>query len=55
MLWPIRVFGSVVRRDHPERNEDLPRGYDLFRQRLLLSNQAKKQLHSFIEKTTGNP
>lgn len=50
----IRVFGSVARReDRPDSDVDflveLPRGYDLFTQRLPLMERLTELLHRKIE------
>jgi len=50
----IRVFGSVSRREENSNSDidflvDLPRGYDLFKQRLALSFRLKKLLNREVE------
>lgn len=50
----IRVFGSVARREErPDSDVDflveLPRGYDLFRQRLALMAKLAELLHRNVE------
>jgi predicted nucleotidyltransferase len=50
----IRVFGSVARREErPDSDVDflveLPRGYDLFTQRLPLTERLAELLHRKIE------
>ena len=50
----IRVFGSVSRREESASSDidfivDLPRGYDLFNQRLALMYQLKKLLNREVE------
>lgn len=50
----IRVFGSVARREErPDSDVDflveLPRGYDLFAQRLPLAESLEKLLHRKVE------
>ena len=50
----IRVFGSVSRREERPNSDidfivDLPRGYDLFNQRLALMYQLKKLLNREVE------
>lgn len=50
----IRVFGSVARReDQPDSDVDflveLPRGYDLFTQRLPLTARLAELLHRNVE------
>ena len=50
----IRVFGSVARREErPESDVDflveLPRGYDLFTQRLPLTDKLAELLHRKVE------
>ena len=50
----IRVFGSVSRREENSSSDidfivDLPRGYDLFNQRLALMYRLKKLLNRDVE------
>lgn len=50
----IRVFGSVARREEqPDSDVDilveLPRGYDLFAQRLPLTDQLMNLLHRKVD------
>ena len=50
----IRVFGSVARgKERPDSDVDflmeLPRGYDLFEQRLPLTEQLAEILHCRVE------
>jgi len=50
----IRVFGSVARgEENPDSDVDFlvdfPRGYDMFSQRLALSEQLEDMLHRHIE------
>ena len=50
----IRVFGSVSRREESSDSDidfivDLPRGYDLFNQRLALMYRLKKLLNREVE------
>lgn len=46
----IRVFGSVARREErPDSDVDFPRGYDLFTQRLPLTERLADLLHHKVE------
>lgn len=50
----VRVFGSVARREElPDSDVDflvaLPRGYDLFAQRIPLTESLEKLLHRKVE------
>ena len=50
----IRVFGSVARREERPDSDvdflvDLPRGYDLFSQRLPLTESLQDLLHRKVE------
>lgn len=50
----IRVFGSVARREERPDSDvdflvDLPRGYDLFTQRLPLTERLAELLHRKVE------
>lgn len=50
----IRVFGSVARREEQPESDvdflvDLPRGYDLFTQRLPLTQSLADLLHRKVE------
>lgn len=50
----IRVFGSVARREERPDSDvdflvDLPRGYDLFTQRMPLAAGLEKLLHRKVE------
>ncbi len=50
----IRVFGSVARREERPDSDvdflvDLPRGYDLFNQRLPLAESLANLLHRKVE------
>ena len=50
----IRVFGSVARREERPDSDvdflvDLPRGYDMFTQRLPLTEHLKRLLHRNVE------
>ena len=50
----IRVFGSVARREELPDSDvdflvDLPRGYDLFEQRLPLTEKLAELLHRKVE------
>ena len=50
----IRVFGSVARREEKSASDvdflvEFPRGYDLFRQRLPLTEQLMKLLGRKVE------
>jgi hypothetical protein len=50
----VRVFGSVARREERPDSDvdflvDLPRGYDLFAQRLPLTEELEKLLHRKVE------
>jgi len=52
--WHIRVFGSVARREErPDSDVDflveMPRGYDLFTQRLPLTHRLADLLHRPVE------
>jgi predicted nucleotidyltransferase len=50
----IRVFGSVARREERPDSDvdflvDLPRGYDLFGQRIPLAQELEELLHRKVE------
>jgi hypothetical protein len=50
----VRVFGSVARREERPDSDvdflvDLPRGYDLFSQRMPLAEGLEKLLHRKVE------
>jgi len=50
----VRVFGSVARREEREDSDvdflvDFPRGYDLFSQRLPLTERLSALLHRKVE------
>lgn len=46
----IRVFGSVARGEEREDSDvDFPRGYDLFTQRLPLTESLEALLHRSVE------
>lgn len=50
----LRVFGSVARREEQPGSDvdflvDLPRGYDLFAQRLPLTEELEQLLHRRVE------
>jgi len=50
----IRVFGSVARREETDKSDidllvDLPRGYDMFRQRLPLHRKLKELLNREVD------
>ncbi len=50
----IRVFGSVARREETLDSDvdflvDFPRGYDLFKQRLPLTERLEELLHRKVE------
>lgn len=46
----IRVFGSVARREQrADSDVDFPRGYDLFTQRMPLTDQLARLLNRSVE------